>query len=107
MLLGVFRKKQFKLKSERVMFCLPLVCRHKKTGYFCLVLYACVQFCFYGLWSPSGKGLTSWLSFVMSNCEVVTLPNGILGQVWCWIEAIPDLCHLSNFDVIKQKCVRF
>ena len=23
------------------------------------------------LWSPSGKGLTSWLSFVMSNCEVV------------------------------------
>ena len=24
------------------------------------------------LWSPAGKGLTSWLSFVMSNCEVVT-----------------------------------
>ena len=23
-------------------------------------------------WSPAGKGLTSWLSFVMSNCEVVT-----------------------------------
>ena len=23
------------------------------------------------LWSPAGKGLTSWLSFVMSNCEVV------------------------------------
>ena len=22
------------------------------------------------LWSPAGKGLTSWLSFVMSNCEV-------------------------------------
>ena len=26
------------------------------------------------LWSPAGKGLTSWLSFVMSNCEVVTYP---------------------------------
>ena len=26
------------------------------------------------LWSPAGKGLTSWLSFVMSNCEVVTFP---------------------------------
>ena len=26
------------------------------------------------LWSPAGKGLTSWLSFVMSNCEFVTLP---------------------------------
>ena len=26
------------------------------------------------LWSPAGKGLTSWLSFVMSNCEVVFFP---------------------------------
>ena len=26
------------------------------------------------LWSPAGKGLISWLSFVMSNCEFVTFP---------------------------------
>ena len=26
------------------------------------------------LWSPTGKGLTSWLSVVMSNCEFVTFP---------------------------------
>ena len=26
------------------------------------------------LWSPAGKGLTSWLSFVMFNCKVVTFP---------------------------------
>ena len=26
------------------------------------------------LWTPAGKGLTSWLSFVMSNCAVVTFP---------------------------------
>ena len=26
------------------------------------------------LWSPAEKGLTSWLSFVMSNCEVVAFP---------------------------------
>ena len=26
------------------------------------------------LWSPAGKGLTSWLPCVMSNCEVVTFP---------------------------------
>ena len=26
------------------------------------------------LWSLVGKGLTFWLSFVMSNCEVVTFP---------------------------------
>ena len=43
--------------------------------YFCLVLL-----CFYArlfvdaLWSPAGKGLTSRLSFVMSNFDVVTFP---------------------------------
>ena len=26
------------------------------------------------LWSPAGRGLPSWLSFVMSNCEVVSYP---------------------------------
>ena len=26
------------------------------------------------LWSPDGKGLTSWLSFVISNCEVIAFP---------------------------------
>ena len=26
------------------------------------------------LWSPAGKGLTSRISIVMSNCEVVTFP---------------------------------
>ena len=59
--------------------------------YFCLVLL-----CFHArlfvdaLSSPAGKGLTSWLSFVMSNCDVVTF----LGQVWCLIVSIPDLCTL-------------
>ena len=26
------------------------------------------------LWSPAGKELTSWLSFVMYDCEAVTFP---------------------------------
>ena len=26
------------------------------------------------LWSPAEKGLTSWLSFVVSNCKFITLP---------------------------------
>ena len=29
---------------------------------------------FVASWSPAGKGLTSWLSLVMSNCEFVTFP---------------------------------
>ena len=51
------------------------------------------------LWSPIGKGLTSWLLFVMSNCDFVSFPCGILGQVWCLIVLIHDLCHLSYFVV--------
>ena len=46
--------------------------------YSCLVLL-----CFHArtfvdaLWSPAGKGSTSWLSFVMSNCDVVNSFNSI------------------------------
>ena len=35
-----------------------------------LCLCACLFIC--ALWSPAGKGQTSWLSFVMSNCKFVT-----------------------------------
>ena len=34
------------------------------------------------LWSPAGKGLTSWLLFVMFNCVFVTFPCDILSEVW-------------------------
>ena len=33
------------------------------------------------VWSPAGKGVTSWLLFVMFDCVFVTLQCGILGQV--------------------------
>ena len=36
--------------------------------------YAFVCLFFDGLWSPAGKELTSWLSFLMSNSEFVTFP---------------------------------
>ena len=35
---------------------------------FCALLFICA------LWSPAGKRLTSWLSFVVSNCEFDTSP---------------------------------
>ena len=38
------------------------------------LLCYCAHLFIYALWSPAGKRLTSWLSFVMSNCEVVTFP---------------------------------
>ena len=49
------------------------------------------------LWSTAGKGLTSWLLFVMFNCDFVTFLCGILGQMWYLILSIPDLCCLSYF----------
>ena len=41
-----------------------------------LFCYAFIHVCLLvdALWSHAGKGLTSWLSFVMSNCDVVTFP---------------------------------
>ena len=55
--------------------------------------------------SPAGKGLTSWLLFVMFNCIFVTFPCGILGRVWCLIVSIPDLCRLSYFETIPIRTI--
>ena len=35
-------------------------------------LCLCVRLFICALWSPAGKGLTSWFSFVVSNCKFVT-----------------------------------
>ena len=61
----------------------------------CLVFVCSLLVCLFiaALWSPAGKGLTSWLLFVKSYCDVVTFP----GEVWYLIVLIPDLCHLSYF----------
>ena len=50
------------------------------------------------VWPPAGKGLTSWLSFVMCNCVVVNFHFDVLGQVWCLIVSIPDSCPLSYYN---------
>ena len=34
--------------------------------------FKCLDPRFDALWSPAGKVLTSWLSFAMSNCDVIT-----------------------------------
>ena len=34
------------------------------------------------LWSPAGKGLTSWLSCMLCYLCFATFPCGVLGQVW-------------------------
>ena len=38
------------------------------------LLYLCDRLFICALSPPAGKGLTSWLSFLVSNCEFVTFP---------------------------------
>ena len=69
---------------------------------FCSVLCLlclCARLFICALWSPAGKGLTSWLSFVVSN-----FPIGILGRVWHLIVSTPDLCTLTYF---VTQCILF
>ena len=47
------------------------------------------------------KGRPSWPSFVMLNCEIVTVPFGILCQVWYLIVLIYDLCPHSKFHTVR------
>ena len=68
--------------------------------YFCIVFVMLSRLLIAALWSPAGKGLTSWPSFVVLDWVVVTFPFGILGQVWYLIVSIPDLCLHSYFHTI-------
>ena len=38
------------------------------------LLCLCARLFICALWSPAGEGLTSWLSFVVSNYEFVIFP---------------------------------
>ena len=67
--------------------------------YLCLVFVMLSLLFIAAVRSPAGKGLTSWLLFVMFNCVFVTFPCGILGQVWHLIVSFPDLCRHSYLDI--------
>ena len=62
--------------------------------YLCLVFVMLSHLFIAALWSPAGKGLTSWFLFVMLNCGFITFPCCILGQVLGLIVSIPVLCRL-------------
>ena len=70
--------------------------------YLCLVFVMLSCMFIAAVWSPAGngKGLISWLFFVMFNCVFITFPCGILGQVWYLLVSFPDLCHLSYLDIL-------
>ena len=74
---------------------------HFCCSWFVSVMLSCLFMA--ALWSPAGKGLTSWLLELGSLvCDVflyvVTFPCGVSGQVWYLIMSLPDLCHLPYFQ---------
>ena len=81
--------------------------------YFCLVLL-----CFHAqmfvdaLWSPAGKGLASWLSFVMSNYDFVTFPlvSWVRCGAWLYLFLIFALfltLHVNGLNISTCKNIVF
>ena len=62
---------------------------------FCARLFICAS------WSPAGKGLTSWLSFVVSSVSL-SLSHWYPGSGVVLDCIVPDLCNLTYFDY--QSC---
>ena len=55
------------------------------------------------LWSPAGKGLTSWLSI----CEFVTFPFWYPGSGVVLDCTVPDLCTLTYFVFSSKSLLSF
>ena len=69
---------------------------------FCLVFAMfCARLFICALWSPAGKGLTSWLSFVVSTVSL-SLSHWYPGSGVVLIVSIPDLCTLTYCAHSKQ-----
>ena len=67
----------------------------------CLVFLMLLRLFIAALWSPAGKGLTSWLLLLMFILIFGTSPCCILGKVWYLIVSFPDPCCLSYFDCVS------
>ena len=54
--------------------------------HFCLLFFMLSRLFIAAMWSPAGKGLTSWLLFVMFNCVFVTFPCGTCIRIASWVD---------------------
>ena len=62
------------------------------------LLCLCMRLFICALWSPAGKGLVSWLSFVVSNCKLITFP--LVSWVRCgtWVYQLLIFAPLLTFN---------
>ena len=81
---------------------------------FCSVLCLlclCARLFICALWSPAGKWLTSWLSFVVSNCEFVTFLLASLVRCGTLLYRFLIFAPLLTFKMTHErssrcKCIR-
>ena len=72
--------------------------------FICIVFVMLSRLLIAALWSPAGKGLTSWLSFVVLNCAVVTFPFGIRGHVYRFLIFAPFLLSYCTHSTTYIGC---
>ena len=70
---------------------------------FCL----CARLFICALWSPPGKRLTSWLSFVVYNCEFVTFPLVSCVRCGTWLNWILIFAPLLTFHIILKSGLNY
>ena len=68
------------------------------------MLCLCARLFICALWSPAGKGLTSWLSFVVSNCEFVTFPLVSLVSLTYFYPSDKILSKVKMFQTTNNNC---
>ena len=71
-------------------------------SHFMYIFENCLFIC--ALWSPAGKVLPSWLSFVVSNCEFVTFPSVSWARCGTWLYRFLIFAPLLtlNLDIITS-----
>ena len=71
------------------------------------LLCLCARLFICALWSPAGKGLTSWLSFVVSNWEFVTFP--LVSWVRCstWLYRFLIFAPLLTLQILCMYVATF
>ena len=69
------------------------------------LLCLCTRLFICALWSPAGKGLTSWLSFVVSYCEFVTFP--LVSWVRCgtWLHRLLFFASFLTLVILQPKWI--
>ena len=68
------------------------------TSFVLCLLCICMRLFICALWSPAGKRLTSWLSFVVSNCKFVTSPSVCCVRFSTWLYRFLIFAPLLTFQ---------